>query len=149
MATLTLTGQAISALISERDRQKADAIAINLREQLTNAQIQLMGTLQAVIAAEAAMHALRKQNRELLAADLQKQRYRLVGVGPGLFAYALRPQSELVEGVDEPAHMVCQPCLDSGHRAVLRREVSAYTGTSLVCPRAPGHEITGVTPISD
>lgn len=111
----------VGALLNERDSQKAAAIKIELTEKITAAQIQLSQVLAAIIEKDALVHRLTERNRELEAAQREKERYRLTRVGSlgEAFAYQLRPVAELRERNDEPSHFVCQPCFDAGKKAVL------------------------------
>ena len=113
-----------SALLDERDRQKAAAIQIDLTNQIVQAQGQLSQVLGAIIDKDGAIQTLTQRVRELEAQQSEKARYRLAKVGTlgEFFAYELRPAAELVERSDEPAHFLCQPCFDAGKKSVLRKD---------------------------
>lgn len=112
-----------SALLDERDRQKAAAIQIDLTNQIVQAQGQLSQVLGAIIEKDGAIQTLTQRVRELEAQQAEKARYRLAKVGTlgNFFAYELRPAAELVERSDEPPHFVCQPCFDAGKKSVLHQ----------------------------
>ena len=131
IAGLTYAHTLAGALVHERDSQKAAAIKIELTEKITAAQVQLSQVLAAVIDKDATIHRLAERNRDLEAAQREKERYRLARVGSigEAFAYQLRPVAELSERSDEPAHFVCQPCFDSGRKAVLQMQ-----GAYATCP---------------
>jgi len=130
IAGLTYAHTLAGALVNERDSQKAAAIKIELTEKITAAQVQLSQVLAAVIDKDATIHRLAERNRDLEAAQREKERYRLARIGVGeAFAYQLRPAAELTERNDEPTHFVCQPCFDSGRKAVLQLQ-GAYAS----CP---------------
>lgn len=129
------TIQLVGLLLSERDRQKVAAIKTELTEKILSAQAELSNILSSVIAKDVLIQSLTQENSDLKAAQRERERYRLAMLSPasGLFAYRLRPQSELVERSDEPPHFLCQPCFDSGRKTVLRLELDAYRGHGLVC----------------
>lgn len=120
-----------SALLEERDRQKAAAIQIDLTNQIVQAQGQLSQVLGAIIDKDGTIQTLTQRVRELEAQQSEKARYRLAKVGTvgQFFAYELRPAAELVERTDEPAHFLCQPCFDGGKKGVLRQ-----SGIWMQCP---------------
>lgn len=111
-------------LINERDAQKAAAIKVELTEKILGAQAQLAQVLATVIDKDATIHRLTERNRDLEAAQREKERYGLQKVGStGVLAYALRPSAELLERKDEPPHFVCQICFDSGKKSVLQPNI--------------------------
>lgn len=116
------------ALISERDRQKAAAIEIDLTKKVLDVQLQLAEVLTASIAKDAVYQAQSQRIAEIEAAQRQKQRYRLSKVGAigAFFAYALRPSAELLEEADEPEHFICQPCFDIRQQKSILRFVGSY-----------------------
>jgi DNA-directed RNA polymerase subunit RPC12/RpoP len=131
IAGLAYSHTLVGALMNERDSQKAAAIKIELTEKITAAQIQLSQVLAAVIDKDATIHRLSERNRDLEAAQREKERYRLARIGAvgEAFAYQLRPAAELSERSDEPTHFICQPCFDSGRKAVLQMQ-----GPYAACP---------------
>lgn len=119
------------ALLNERDRQKAAAIQVDLTEKILGAQAQLAQVMASIVEKDATIHRLSERNRDLEAAQREKERYGLHKVGStGVLAYALRPSTELLERKDEPPHFVCQTCFDGGIKAVLQPHQG---GRMLVC----------------
>lgn len=123
VSSVTGAAQLARLLVDERDRQKAAAIQIDLTDKITQAQIQLTQVLGAVIEKDGLIQTLAERVRELEAQQSEKARYQLCKVGAvgDFYAYGLRPSAELVERSDEPAHFLCQPCLDiRQHKSILR-----------------------------
>lgn len=110
-----------SALLNERDRQKAAAIHVQFTEKLIDTQTQLMEVLSAVIEQQRNIPVLEQRIRELEAERAEKQRYVLAKLGSGreFFVYRLRDAGELQERTDEIPHTVCQPCFEAGKKIVL------------------------------
>lgn len=111
-----------SALLNERDRQKAATIQIDLTDKIVQAQMQLAQVLGTIIEKDGRIQTLAERVRELEAQNTEKGRYRLakLGVVGDCFAYQLRPATELDERVDEPTHFLCQPCFDAGKKGILQ-----------------------------
>lgn len=142
IAGLSYAHTLAGALVNERDSQKAASIKIELTEKITAAQVQLSQVLAAVIEKDAAIHRLTERNRDLEAAQREKERYRLARVGTigEAFAYQLRPAAELSERSDEPTHFICQPCFDAGKKAVLNMQ-----GAYATCPMCSAKITIGST----
>ncbi|MFZ5520440.1 MAG: hypothetical protein ACOZD0_04470 [Pseudomonadota bacterium] len=136
ITTLGFVRTAAGALINERDAQKAASLKVELTEKILDAQVQLAQVLGAVIEKDAVIQRLAERNRELEAAQREKERYSLAAVGLGAFAYALRPAAELTERANEPPHFVCQVCFDAGRKSVLH---SSGDGRYLVCKLDQSH----------
>ncbi|MEG2469012.1 MAG: hypothetical protein RSB86_16680 [Comamonas sp.] len=129
VASVSGAAELAKLLVNERDRQKAAAIEVQLTDKITQAQIQLSQVLGAVIEKDGRIQVLAERVRELEAEQSEKLRYRLakLGVLGDFFAYELRPAAELVERSDEPAHFICQPCLD------IRQQKSILRATGIYC----------------
>lgn len=132
-----------SALLNERDRQKAAAIQLDMTEKIIQTQAQLLEVLSTVVSKDATIQALTERNRQLQATQDERLRYKLtkVGVTGEAFAYRLRPAGELLERNDEPDHFLCQPCFDIGKKVVLRVEESMHIGRELVCGADGRHSV--------
>lgn len=121
IAGLTYAKTLAGLLVDERDRQKAAAIQVELTEKIIGAQVQLSEVLATIVDKDATIHRLTERNRDLEAAQREKERYGLQKVGStGVLAYALRPSTELLERKDEPPHFICQICFDGGKKSVLQ-----------------------------
>lgn len=139
ISSLTYAQTLAGLLINERDSQKAAAIKIELTEKILGAQTQLAQVFASVIEKDTLIQTLTERNRNLEAAQREKERYRLDVVGStGVLAYRLRPVSELVERADEPPHLVCQACFDS---IPLVKSVLQPNGRMLHCRVNPAHNI--------
>ncbi|WP_313569406.1 hypothetical protein [Comamonas terrigena] len=131
VASVSSAAELAKLLVNERDRQKAAAIEGQFTDKITQAQIQLSQVLGTVIEKDGLIQTLTERVRELEAEQSEKSRYRLAKLGTlgDFFAYELRPAAELVERADEPAHFICQPCLDiRKQKSILRIQ-----GTLCVC----------------
>jgi hypothetical protein len=73
---------------------------------------------------------LERQIAHLEAWDMEKKRYQLAEVAPGLTAYSLKPGMEN----GEPPHQICASCYNKGHKSPLQVE-TRYPGMAevLVC----------------
>ena len=60
--------------------------------------------------------ALERETEQLKAKAQDRERYRLVQLGRGSFAYGLKE----VEPQGEPLHYCCQACMDKGQKVVLQ-----------------------------
>lgn len=111
----------LSALISERDTRVTDAARTDLTEKILIAQTQLAQLQTVLIEQNATIADLTQRLRELETARLERERYFLDHLVPGLPYKALRlkPRELLKDRVDEIDHFVCQPCMDMGVKAVL------------------------------
>lgn len=101
---------------------------------------QVATAYQAVIDATLDQAAVLNRNQELEREVLrlkesasEKDRYQLVAVSPGVFAYAVK---ESARGV-EPVHYVCQPCCDKGHKGVLVQTGNVRRPENLHIHRCP------------
>lgn len=136
LSAISTAKDLVPLLINERDSQKAATLKVELTEKLTNAQIQLSQVLAAVIAKDSLIHQLTEKNRELEAAQREKDRYRLARVADQgiVLAYELRPPSELTERADEPFHLACQPCFDiRRNRSILQVDSDHAFATCREC----------------
>ena len=123
LAALVSAKELAGSLVSERDARKLAAIHHDLTERLTHAQLKLAEVVHVLGERTALAHALENRVRELEQKDALRHRYELAELVPGTFAYRLKPLSALPAGLAEPAHFICQPCLDArAHRIVLQRK---------------------------
>lgn len=135
-----------TALVNERDRQKAASIQIDFTNQLIEAQAQLTQLLGTVISQQGQIGTLEKRIRDMEAAQAEKDRYVLAKVGTEreFFAYSLRPSAELLERQTEVHHFVCQPCFEGGKKVVLVGNGNGYWE----CPACKhGAQVTAEAPL--
>ena len=64
------------------------------------------------------IRGLKAHVAEMEAWAVQKERYQLKELAPGVFVYALKPG---MEG-GEPPHQICQTCYQRGKRAILHAD---------------------------
>jgi len=131
-AAYTVVKDLIGALLNERDREKAAAIKLDLFEKLAEAQAQLLQVQSGALALQGQVFTLQERNRQLEAARSEKERYELAKIGTEgeFFAYRLRSVAELDKGAGEVAHLLCQPCFDTGKKYVLAGNGDGHWG----CP---------------
>jgi len=110
-----------TALVQERDREKLAALKLELTDKILDLQTKLLEVHGAVVLEGENLRLAKERIRELESNEREKSRYELAELGAigNVFAYRLRPKSELTERQTEPPHFVCQPCFDSGKKAVL------------------------------
>ncbi|WP_412479892.1 hypothetical protein [Azonexus sp. IMCC34839] len=101
-------------LVDLRDANVVASVKADLTERILNAQAHLSQVLASIIEKDARIAELESRCRELEKEKLDRSRYELRELAPGrgVFAYALKPDNELVEHRSEVPHLVCQPCLD-------------------------------------
>jgi hypothetical protein len=128
-----------TTLVHERDRKKLSVIKSDLTEKVLELQAKLVEVYGAVISEREALGASLERLRDLESHEREKARYRLTELSAGrhVFAYRLRPASELAERADEDPHFACQPCLNvRKHTVVLRGGGGQESdgGVTLRCP---------------
>ncbi|HBW4576286.1 TPA: hypothetical protein ME922_001077 [Klebsiella pneumoniae] len=128
ISTLSSISTLGKALIDERDRQILATLQIDLSYKIIEAQSQFIQLHSTVIEQQRSILTLEERIRELEATGAEKARYQLTKLGTDgeFFAYALRPESELPEGINEVAHFLCQPCFDAGKKVVLAGNGDGY-----------------------
>ena len=128
-STISSAAELVKLLVNERDRQKSAAIQIDLTNKITEAQLQLTQVLNSVVEKDGLIQTLMERVSQLEAHQSERARYQLckVGVIGDFFAYQLRPAAELPERIDEPPHLICQPCLD------IRQQKSILRATGIYC----------------
>ncbi|MCB7560510.1 MULTISPECIES: hypothetical protein [Klebsiella] len=146
LSSLTSIGTIGKALIDERDRQKLASLQIDLSNKIIEAQSELAQVLGTVIEQQRLIPVLEQRIRELEAADAEKASYQLSKLGTvgEFFAYALRADAEPLKGRCETPHFLCQPCFDTGKKAVLIGNGDGYWE----CPVChAGAQVTPRTPV--
>lgn len=122
IASTSALADIVKAVISARDSGISAAVKADLTERLLQSQAQTSQVLGTIIEKDGLIQVLTQRVRELEAEQSEKARYRLAKLGTlgQLFAYELRPASELVERADEPPHFLCQPCFDASKKGILQ-----------------------------
>ncbi|KVE11187.1 hypothetical protein [Burkholderia vietnamiensis] len=119
-----------------RDAQVVASIKAELTEKLLQAQLGLSEVLASIIEKDARIADLTERLRELEAQQTERARYELREIVPGgnVFAYALKPASELTERNLEPAHFACQRCLDERRvKSILQGQLTSWGTLMLKC----------------
>jgi hypothetical protein len=144
--SLKVAGDIAKGLISLQTTTEIQAKAIELNEKIISAQ-------HSVFAANAAQSALVDEVGSLKAQIVrmenwgtQKQRYKLVTLYPGSFAYALK--KAVSEG--EPSHYICANCYENGKRSIMQatQKTSAFGAkTCFVCRICGSEANCGMGPV--
>lgn len=75
---------------------------------------------------------LEKELMQLKGLNPDSESYQLSQVGPGAFAYALKPGAR----VGKPAHWLCPNCFSNGHKSILQHDPDfSVQGETYICPR--------------
>lgn len=82
---------------------------------------------QAAMAEE--IRRLREQLALAQAWSVEKQRYRLIALEPGVYAFALNKAT----AGDEPPHWVCARCFNTGVKYVLQNQGDFYGASEYLC----------------
>jgi hypothetical protein len=109
------------SLINLRDAQVIATVQMDLTNRILEMQSQLSEVLAAIIEKDGTIAALDKRCRDLERKQADRERYQLSKLASNrdVFAYRLKPPSELQSDASELPHFLCQPCFDKGIKAVL------------------------------
>lgn len=127
----------LAAAIDVRDFNKAAAELSNLNEALISAQTALLAQNSALFSLQNEKFEMAEKLRKLEESLAERGRYSLVELAPEHFVYQVNatPQ-DTGDGSPrepQPLHHLCQPCFDTGSKAVLQQHT--YLGTVyLRCP---------------
>src|SRR5215472_1424272 len=126
MPDLTAIAQALGAIKAMKDLGEA-MIALRDTAAFRERQIEFQGK---IIEAQESISAiqqersllierideLEKQITDLKRWDAEKQRYKLVEVGPGAYAYVITPEAQ----GSGPEHLICPTCYEHAKKSVLQ-----------------------------
>lgn len=127
------TYEAALAALQVRDEAKVNAALGDMAQRITDLQLAGFETSSKLLAKAEEVAALKAQVTELEAKVKLRERYQLVAVHRGAFAYRYTPD----EGDGTPPHYACQLCLDDGQRTVLQE---GPDGDKL-CRRVESHNL--------
>lgn len=134
LTSLVAAKELARGLVSERDARKFAAIHNDLTERLTDVQLKLAEVVHVLSERTTRVHALEDRVREFEQKEALRHRYELAEIAPGVFAYRLKPVSELCADQSEPPHLICQSCLDIRNvKSVLNRMRKDGPAFRLVC----------------
>lgn len=133
-AALTAAREIGKAAIGLRDFNQLAAVVSQLNDQILKAQESLFSHQAQLIGMQEELFKAKENIRAMEKMVEQRERYSLIELSAGVFTYRLNDRSALGDGVSEPIHCICQPCLDiRGHKSVLLRKQTSQSITH-VCP---------------
>ena len=101
--------------------------------ELQSAILSAQSSALAANADQAAMaEEIRKLREQLAFAEAwnqEKQRYELLALEPGVFAYSLKKAT----AEEEPAHWVCARCFNTGAKYILQNQGEFYGASEYLC----------------
>ncbi|MBU9468634.1 hypothetical protein LGM75_24770 [Burkholderia multivorans] len=127
----------VKAWTDFRDANVVASIKAELTEKLIQAQLGLSEVLASIIEKDARIADLTERIRQLEAQQSERARYELREIVPdgNVFAYALKPASELTERSLEPPHLACQRCFDERRvKSILQGQLTSWGTLTLKCP---------------
>jgi hypothetical protein len=118
-ASLNAAVNIAKAMIGVHDAVVFQEKVVELQQVLLSAQSSAITAQSDQFSLLDEIRGLKEQLAKVQAWDATKQRYHLVEIEEGQFAYALN-QSVAVPG--EPAHRLCSNCFDRGEKSILQTE---------------------------
>jgi hypothetical protein len=116
LASLKAAKDIAEAMVGLRDATAFEAKRFELQRKLLEAQEGVFAANQERAALIERVGELEKEVAGLKTWDREKERYQLAQVGPGVLAYALKPD---IQGT-EPFHLLCARCYAEGKKAILQ-----------------------------
>ena len=129
MLSLNGAGDVAKGLVDIRDTVKFKDAVIKLQAQILSAQQGALAAHVRETQMAEEIRGLKAHVAEMEAWAVQKERYQLKELAPGVFVYALKPG---MEG-GEPPHQICQTCYQRGKRAILHADGQHKTAYHLSC----------------
>ena len=142
MPDFTAITQALGALKAVKDIGEATiglANAAAFRERQIEFQGKIIEAQDGIFAMQQERTALiekiselEKEITNLKAWDTEKNRYKLVEVGPGAFARVIKPEAQ----GSEPEHLICTSCYENWKKSILQADpdLARTFGDIRVCP---------------
>ena len=100
------------------DLNDAHAVKVQIGElqtQILSAQESALRSQESEAALARQVHELEQRVAQMETWDVEKKRYKLTELPPGVFVYALQKNAE----GGEPMHYLCETCFNKGHKSVL------------------------------
>jgi cell division protein FtsB len=116
VSSLKAAGEIAKGLISLKTMAEVQSKAIELNQQIIDAQQQIFATNAVQTALVEKIRTLEGQVTRMKDWDAQKQRYKLAAPFPGCMVYAL--QKSMNTG--ETAHYLCASCFQKGESSILQ-----------------------------
>jgi hypothetical protein len=130
VSSLKAAGDIAKGLLSLKTMAEVQSKAIELNQQIIDAQHQIFSANAAQAALVDEVRDLKGQLARMKDWDAQKKRYQLKSPFPGAMAYAVK--KEMNEG--EPPHYLCTSCFQKEERSILQNGQNKEGWTLLVCP---------------
>jgi len=132
--------------VEARDDAKAKQAISDMSDRLMAALQGALGLAENASSLRMRLDEAEAELAKLKSEVSERSRYQLAKLGTAgdFFAYRLRPAAELVERQDEPAHFLCQPCLDGGKKVVLH--VDSLNAFCPVCQTSIPVRVVGHPP---
>ncbi|MDB6157768.1 MAG: hypothetical protein JWO04_1474 [Gammaproteobacteria bacterium] len=116
VSSLKVAGDIARGLISLKTMTEVQSKAIELNQQILDAQHQIFAANAAQTTLVERIRELESQVSRMKDWDAQKQRYKLAAPFPGCMVYALlKPMSE-----GQPPHYLCTSCFQKGEPSILQ-----------------------------
>ncbi len=139
LATASATFELLKVAVNARDDAKVRAAVGEMASKLSEAYISGLASVERQHALAARVRELEDKCRVLEAQAMERESLTEAEVRPGVYAYARKPAQE---GEQPNPPYFCQPCYDTGIKAVLRAETLAFHGKQLVCPNNERHTLS-------
>lgn len=107
------------ALIGIRDATIVHEKVVELNGEILSAQSSALAAQADQFALLEHIRSLEKQVGELEGWEAEKQKYKLIEVRPGAFAYAPKEPAE----TPEPPHLICAQCYEGRHKSFLQKQL--------------------------
>ena len=146
LAALRSTYELMKAAIGIRDDAKiADAVKgfntaiIQTNNSVIALQEKVRSLEQLSAAVESKCRQLENENTELRRKTREREKYRVVEISEQILALQLKSEIQ----TDEPAHYLCQPCMDNANKKATLQRVEENFEILLVCPECKFKYPTG------
>jgi hypothetical protein len=124
----------VKTIAGLRDSAKLLENTVELNQKILSVQTALADAQAEQTTLIQTVHQLEEEITRLKAWDAEKQRYKLVEVGAGAFAYVIKPEAQ----GSEPEHLLCPTCYEKGKKLILQAlsvaEQRGVRGDVRTCP---------------
>lgn len=129
--SLKVAGDIAKGLISLKTMAEVQSKAIELNQQIIDAQHQIFAANTTQTALVERIRELESQVTRMKDWDAQKQRYKLATPYTGCMVYAL--QKSMSDG--QPPHYLCASCFQQGQTSILQGMEQSVGHSIYYCPR--------------
>ena len=124
----------VKTIAGLRDSAKLLENTVELNQKILSVQTALADAQAEQTTLIQTVHELEEEITRLKAWNTEKQRYKLVEVGAGAFAYVVKPEAQ----GSEPEHLLCPTCYEKGKKLILQAlsmaEQRGVRGDVRTCP---------------